>query len=85
MWKISGLGCWFWSISVDILKEVVCTRNEKSALSPLGNGQSAFLDNIDKSTWCVLAYKATNSLTQVSNFPPEADQEKETTMLKPEL
>jgi hypothetical protein len=78
MWEISGLDCWFQSISVDILKEVVCTRNEKSALSPLGNGQSTFIDNIDKSTWCVLAYRTHCSLTQVSGFPPEADQEKNT-------
>ncbi len=35
---------------------------------------ATFLNNIDKSTWCVLAYKATCSLTKVSGVPPEADQ-----------
>jgi hypothetical protein len=40
-----------------------------------GNGPATFLDNVDKSTWCVLAYNATYSFNKVSGF---RCQEKET-------
>ena len=41
---------------------------ENPALSAVGKGHPTILDNVDKSTSCVLAYKATCSFSKVSVF-----------------